>query len=37
MTEPTRCRWAQGDALMAAYHDSEWAFRSAIRACCGRC
>lgn len=24
MTEPTRCRWAQGDALMAAYHDTEW-------------
>ncbi|HEY0622163.1 DNA-3-methyladenine glycosylase I [Sphingomonas sp.] len=24
MTEPKRCRWAQGDALMAAYHDSEW-------------
>lgn len=24
MTEPARCRWAQGDALMSAYHDSEW-------------
>jgi len=20
----TRCRWADGDALMAAYHDAEW-------------
>lgn len=24
MTEVTRCRWAQADPLMAAYHDSEW-------------
>lgn len=24
MTEPARCRWAQSDALMAAYHDAEW-------------
>ena len=24
MTDPTRCRWADGDPLMAAYHDSEW-------------
>lgn len=24
MTEPTRCRWAQNNALDIAYHDSEW-------------
>ncbi|WEK44138.1 MAG: DNA-3-methyladenine glycosylase I [Candidatus Sphingomonas colombiensis] len=24
MTEQTRCRWAQGNALMRAYHDIEW-------------
>lgn len=24
MTEPRRCRWAQSDAMMAAYHDDEW-------------
>ena len=24
MTEPTRCRWAESDTLMAAYHDAEW-------------
>ncbi|QDX25450.1 DNA-3-methyladenine glycosylase I [Sphingomonas suaedae] len=24
MTEVIRCRWAQGDALMTAYHDAEW-------------
>lgn len=21
---PTRCAWAEGDALMSAYHDTEW-------------
>ena len=24
MNEPTRCRWAQSDPMMAAYHDTEW-------------
>jgi len=24
MTGLTRCRWAEGDPLMAAYHDTEW-------------
>lgn len=24
MTEPTRCRWAQGNPLDTAYHDTEW-------------
>ena len=24
MTEHARCRWAQGDPLMQAYHDEEW-------------
>jgi DNA-3-methyladenine glycosylase I len=24
MTDPIRCRWAQSDPLMAAYHDTEW-------------
>ena len=24
MTDPIRCRWAQTDPLMAAYHDAEW-------------
>lgn len=24
MTEPKRCRWAEGDPLMTAYHDREW-------------
>ena len=24
MTEPTRCRWAQGNPLDTAYHDAEW-------------
>src|ERR1700710_2867543 len=24
MTDRVRCRWAQSDALMAAYHDTEW-------------
>jgi len=24
MTGPARCRWAEGDPLMAAYHDAEW-------------
>lgn len=24
MTERARCRWAQGDPLMQAYHDQEW-------------
>jgi DNA-3-methyladenine glycosylase I len=24
MTEPRRCAWAEGDALMQAYHDEEW-------------
>lgn len=24
MTDPKRCRWAEGDPLMAAYHDTEW-------------
>ncbi|RYF23927.1 MAG: DNA-3-methyladenine glycosylase I, partial [Oxalobacteraceae bacterium] len=22
--ELSRCRWAQGDPLLAAYHDDEW-------------
>jgi DNA-3-methyladenine glycosylase I len=22
--EHPRCAWAEGDALMAAYHDNEW-------------
>ncbi|WP_144300265.1 DNA-3-methyladenine glycosylase I [Elioraea rosea] len=24
MAEPCRCRWAQNDPLMRAYHDTEW-------------
>ncbi len=24
MGEPHRCRWAQNDALMRHYHDTEW-------------
>ncbi len=24
MTEPTRCRWAQGNPLDTVYHDTEW-------------
>lgn len=24
MTDIKRCRWAEGDPLMAAYHDAEW-------------
>lgn len=24
MNEPRRCRWAENDPLMAAYHDTEW-------------
>lgn len=24
MTEPQRCSWAEGDPMMAAYHDAEW-------------
>lgn len=24
MTDPIRCAWANGDAVMAAYHDAEW-------------
>jgi DNA-3-methyladenine glycosylase I len=24
MNDRVRCRWAQSDALMAAYHDTEW-------------
>jgi DNA-3-methyladenine glycosylase I len=24
MSNPTRCRWAEGDPLMTAYHDNEW-------------
>ena len=24
MTDPIRCAWAEGDPVMAAYHDAEW-------------
>src|SRR5579875_2419668 len=24
MTEPIRCAWAEGDSVMATYHDAEW-------------
>jgi DNA-3-methyladenine glycosylase I len=24
MIDPVRCAWASGDAMMAAYHDTEW-------------
>ena len=24
MTRPNRCAWAEGDPVMAAYHDEEW-------------
>jgi DNA-3-methyladenine glycosylase I len=24
MTDPVRCAWAEGDPVMAAYHDAEW-------------
>lgn len=32
-----RCTWAESNALMQAYHDTEWGSRKETLACCGKC